>query len=196
MCGRPSTTIGFERLYNPLMRLGRPAFVAALTDGVPPRPLNMVAIEATNRGRLDARAAMLTSAPPVEEIDLDQVGPRQANGALVVDVREPSEFNHGHVPGALNVPQAELANRLAELPRDRELLVVCQAGLRSLRSAQWLTQAGLERVVSLRGGTGAWLAAGRPVAYGDTAAEAPAVRESEWAHAGALTTRYVAAPHI
>ncbi|HEV8637040.1 MAG TPA: rhodanese-like domain-containing protein [Chloroflexota bacterium] len=196
MCGRPSTTIGFERLYNPLMRLGRTAFVTALNDGVPPRPLNMVAIEATNRGRMDARAAMLTSARPVEEVGIEEVAARQADGAVVVDVREPGEHHHGHVPGAVNVPQAELATRLDEIPRDRELLVVCQAGMRSMRSAQWLKQAGVERVVSVRGGTGAWIAAGKPVAHGDTALERPSVRESEWTHAGALNTRYVAAPHI
>src|SRR5919202_6305554 len=50
MCGRPSTTIGFERLYNPLLHLDRDPFVATLTNGVPARPLNMVAIESTNRG--------------------------------------------------------------------------------------------------------------------------------------------------
>src|SRR5579859_3234467 len=49
MCGRPSTTIGFERLYNPLARLDREAFLATITSGVPARPLNMTAIEATNR---------------------------------------------------------------------------------------------------------------------------------------------------
>src|SRR6266542_954399 len=50
MCGRPSTTIGFERLYNPLARMDRKVFVSSLTAHVPPRPLNMTAIEATNRG--------------------------------------------------------------------------------------------------------------------------------------------------
>ncbi|MGH7360756.1 MAG: MBL fold metallo-hydrolase, partial [Candidatus Methylomirabilales bacterium] len=59
MCGRPSTTIGFERLYNPLARLDRGAFVSTLTDGVPARPLNMTAIEATNRGLADMPWAML-----------------------------------------------------------------------------------------------------------------------------------------
>jgi glyoxylase-like metal-dependent hydrolase (beta-lactamase superfamily II)/rhodanese-related sulfurtransferase len=196
MCGRPSTTIGFERLYNPLMRLARPAFVSALTDGVPPRPLNMVAIEATNRGRTDARGAMLTSSPPVDEIGLDELAARRAAGGLVLDVREPGEYQAGHVPGAVNVPQAELASRLEELPRDRELLVICQAGMRSMRSAQWLKQAGLARVVSVSGGTGAWVVAGRPVERAEAAVERPPVRESEWAHAGALTTHYVAAPHI
>jgi hydroxyacylglutathione hydrolase len=61
MCGRPSTTIGFERLYNPLARLDRGPFVATLTEAVPARPLNMIAIEATNRGAADTPWAMLTS---------------------------------------------------------------------------------------------------------------------------------------
>src|SRR5436305_10196289 len=46
MCGRPSTTIGFERLFNPLAHLDRAPFVSALTNDVPARPLNMTAIEA------------------------------------------------------------------------------------------------------------------------------------------------------
>src|SRR5205814_624969 len=58
MCGRPSTTIGFERLFNPLARLERPAFISVLGDEVPARPLNMVAIEATNRGVADMGWAM------------------------------------------------------------------------------------------------------------------------------------------
>src|SRR5205814_3075883 len=58
MCGRPSTTIGFERLYNPLARLDRRDFVTQLEQGIPPRPLNMTAIEATNRGRAKMDWAM------------------------------------------------------------------------------------------------------------------------------------------
>jgi glyoxylase-like metal-dependent hydrolase (beta-lactamase superfamily II) len=64
MCGRPSTTVGFERLYNPLARLDRTQFVARLTQGLPLRPLNMTAIEATNRGLADMPWAMLTASPP------------------------------------------------------------------------------------------------------------------------------------
>src|SRR5579864_7050731 len=67
MCGRPSTTIGFERLFNALAHLDRGAFVEALTSGVPSRPLNMTAIEATNRGAVDMPWAMLTYGAPVPE---------------------------------------------------------------------------------------------------------------------------------
>lgn len=78
----------------------------------------------------------------------------------IVDARSADEYAAGHVPGAVNLPQAELASRLGELPRDRALLLVCQAGARSLRAAQFLAQVGFTRVTNVRGGTGAWAAAG------------------------------------
>jgi rhodanese-related sulfurtransferase len=114
---------------------------------------------------------MLTTNPPAE--------------ALVLDVREPVEFAQGHVPGAVNLPQADLASRLDELPRDRPLLLVCQGGFRSLRAAQFLEQAGFANVASLRGGTAAWVAAGRPLeGSGPKVAAAARVIETEWAHGG------------
>src|SRR5260370_39002629 len=63
MCGRPSTTIGFERRYNPLARLDREAFLATITSGVPARPLHMTAIEATNPGVAGMPWAIPTSVP-------------------------------------------------------------------------------------------------------------------------------------
>ena len=183
MCGRPSTTIGFERLFNPLARLERGPFVAHLSEAVPARPLNITAIEATNRGLADLPWAMLTTNPAVPEIDVEELAQRAAD-AVVLDVREPVEYAHGHVPAAINLPQADLATRLDEVPRDRPLLLVCQGGYRSLRAAQFLAQAGFDRVASVRGGTEAWRAAGKPLAYGDTEVEAPRVVETEWAHAG------------
>ena len=183
MCGRPSTTIGFERLYNPLARLERAPFVAHLTEAVPARPLNLTAIEATNRGLADLPWAMLTSSPAVPEIGPDELAAR-APEAVVVDVREPAEYAAGHVPGALNLPQADLATRLEELPRDRPLLLVCQGGARSLRAARFLHQVGFGRVASVAGGTAAWAAAGRPLARGEAEAGAARVVETEWAHAG------------
>jgi len=186
MCGRPSTTIGFERLFNPLARLDRQAFIQTLLDGVPPRPLNMTAIEATNRGLAGMEWAMPVSAPPVEELDIDRLE-AEASDAFVLDVREPDEFAHGHVPGAVNIPQADLATRLDEIPRRRRVLAICHAGHRSLRAAQFLKQVGYRDVASVRGGTLAWIEAGKPLAYGDTSVERPHVSETRWAHAGAVT---------
>jgi rhodanese-related sulfurtransferase len=85
------------------------------------------------------------------------------------------------------VPQAELATRLAELPRDRPILTVCAGGYRSMRAAQFLKQAGFADVRSVRGGTDAWREAGRELAVGDTSLEKVNVVESEWPHAGAST---------
>jgi glyoxylase-like metal-dependent hydrolase (beta-lactamase superfamily II)/rhodanese-related sulfurtransferase len=183
MCGRPSTTIGFERLYNPLARLDRRAFVSTLTDGVPARPLNMTAIEATNRGRADMAWAMLTTSSRVREIDFDTLE-RRPPEAVVLDVREPGEYAHGHVPGAISLPQADLASRLDEVPRNRPILTLCEHGIRSLRAAQFLMQMGINEVASVKGGTSAWRSAGKPLAFGDTRMEKPRVTESEWSHAG------------
>src|SRR5215467_1658306 len=184
MCGRPSTTIGFERLYNPLARLDRREFITRIGQGVPPRPLNMTAIEATNRGRADMAWAMLTSSPEVREANLDELRSRPSDAA-VVDVREPEEFASGHVPGAVNLPQADLATRLDEVPRDRPVLVICQGGFRSLRAAQFLSQCGISDVASVKGGTEAWRAAGGElISREGSHAQESRVIETEWTHAG------------
>ena len=183
MCGRPSTTIGFEQLYNPLARLDRDAFLATITNGVPARPFNMTAIEATNSGVAEVPWAMLTSAPVVQEIDVDTLELRSAE-TIVLDVREPEEYEHGHVPGAINLPQADLGSRLDELPHACPLVLICRSGARALRAAQLLRQVGFEQVANVRGGTETWRAAGKALALGDRGADEPHVIESTWAHAG------------
>jgi hydroxyacylglutathione hydrolase len=184
MCGRPSTTVGFERLFNPLARLDLGPFVACLTDGVPARPLNMTAVEATNRGTADAWWAMLTSSHAVPEVSVDAVESRPP-ATLLLDVREPEEYAYGHLPGAVNLPQCDLASQLDDLPRDRPLWMVCQTGLRSRRAAQFLKQMGFEQVASVQGGTSAWEAAGKPLAASTTPLAKPRIIESGWTHAGA-----------
>ncbi len=186
MCGRPSTTIGFERRFSPILHMKREAFVSTLTCGIPARPLNMTAIEATNRGTADMPWAMLTSAPAVVEVGIDSLQTPGRNG-LLVDVREPEEYLAGHVPGALNVPQADLASRLEELPRDQRLVVICQAGMRSLRAAQFLRQAGFADIATVTGGMSAWLGAGRATVTGEMPVKLPRVVESLWPHAGAMS---------
>jgi hydroxyacylglutathione hydrolase len=186
MCGRPSTTIGFERLYNSLARLDRGEFVSRLGQGQPPRPLNMTAIEATNRGRADMDWAMLTSNAPVHEVDQTELDSRPPE-AVLLDVREPHEFASGHVPGARSLPQADLATRLSEVPRDRPIFVICQGGFRSLRAAQFLNQMGFRNVASVNGGTEGWLAAKKTLTTGATDLEPQQFIESEWAHGGGMS---------
>ncbi|MDQ2741059.1 MAG: MBL fold metallo-hydrolase [Chloroflexota bacterium] len=183
MCGRPTTTIGFERLYNPLVRLDREPFVDALTGSVAARPLNITAIEATNRGAADLPWAMLSTWQQVDEVGIEALDTKPPE-SLLLDVREPEEYAQGHIPGAVNLPQADLATSLARIPRDRQIYSICWSGARSLRAAQFLKQMGYQSIVSVRGGTSAWLESGRPVeGCGDTETGREIV-ETEWMHAG------------
>ncbi|HEY7022636.1 MAG TPA: rhodanese-like domain-containing protein [Ktedonobacterales bacterium] len=162
MAGNPSTTIGFERLFNPLAQLEREAFIEELTRNVPSRPLNMLAIEPTNRGLEDFSWAMLTTTPEITNVDVETLAARK-DEAFVLDVREPDEYQRGHVSGANNIPQAELASRLDELPREQPILVICRTGSRSRHATEFLTQIGYTDVANVLGGTSAWRRAGKPL---------------------------------
>jgi rhodanese-related sulfurtransferase len=144
----------------------------------------MTAIEATNRGLANVDWAMLSGKPPVPEVDVDTLEGR-APESFLLDVREPQEYAEGHVPGAINLPQSDLASRLKELPRDRPIFVICRSGVRSMRAAQFLKQVGFADVINVQGGTLAWTAAGKAVERGDVGGSQPRVIETEWAHAGA-----------
>ena len=64
------------------------------------------------------------------------------DGGFILDVRQPAELKVEHVPGAVNIPLAELRDRLGELPRDREILVVCRSGQRAYYATRILLQNG------------------------------------------------------
>jgi rhodanese-related sulfurtransferase len=164
MCGRPSTTIGFERRFNPVLQLSAADFLRS-TSEVPARPLNMTAIVATNRGEGDYAWAMphdLTH-DAVPDVTVGEAPAWiQQHQPTVLDVREPHEYASGHVPGARSLPQADLALELEGLPREADVLVVCEGGTRSVRAARFLKQVGFSRVTNLAGGTSAWRRAGLP----------------------------------
>ena len=110
-----------------------------------------------------------------------QVSPAEAASMLgsgvatVLDVRGRSEWEVGHVPGAPNVPVGYLADRLGELPRDRSLIVYCQAGARSAIAASVLQARGFTNIVNLVGGYAAWAAAGQPTTRDTEEANEPLV---------------------
>jgi rhodanese-related sulfurtransferase len=77
-------------------------------------------------------------------------------GAQLLDVRNPDEFASGHLPEALNIPVADLGQRLAEVgSKERPVVVYCRSGGRSARAAQELVGAGWTTVLDL-GGIGNW----------------------------------------
>lgn len=104
---------------------------------------------------------MSTNTP---EIDVDRLD-RDRDGATVIDVREPSEYVAGHVPGALLLPMGQLASRLGELDRARPVYLVCASGNRSAAMTDLLVAAGFD-AYSVAGGTADWVRSGRPVETG------------------------------
>ena len=74
----------------------------------------------------------------------------------VIDVREPWEYDRCRIEGAMLVPMREIPGRLAELPQDRDLVLVCHHGSRSAQVAAWLAQNGFSRLHNLAGGIDVW----------------------------------------
>jgi len=117
-------------------------------------------------------AAWRRSGRPVEvgrSYGVDDLARDLASGdaaPFVIDVRQASEFEAGHVPGAIHIGAGELADRLDGLPRDRPIATVCASGYRSSVAASLLRARGFDRVVAVRGGLPDWEARGYPVAYG------------------------------
>ncbi len=79
-----------------------------------------------------------------------------AGGPFLLDVREPWEFEICAIPGAVNLPMGTLPGRLGELPEDRDIVVVCHHGARSMQVTAFLRGRGFERVSNLGGGVDAW----------------------------------------
>ncbi|HTI78372.1 MAG TPA: rhodanese-like domain-containing protein [Mycobacterium sp.] len=85
---------------------------------------------------------------------------------ILLDVREDDEWLRGHAPGAQHIPMGQVPSRLEEIDADAQLFVVCQAGGRSQRVAQYLARNGYTPV-NVTGGMLAWAGAGRPVVTDD-----------------------------
>jgi len=82
--------------------------------------------------------------------------------ALVLDVRNASEFREGRIPGAINVAYLQLAKRLDEVPAGKPIFVNCRSGFRSARAVSFLNEHGFE-ATNIAGGFLAWEAAGKPI---------------------------------
>ena len=75
---------------------------------------------------------------------------------LILDVREPWEHEICHIAGAQLLPMQEIPARWTELPKDRDVVVLCHHGMRSFQVAEFLRSEGLTRVCNLSGGIAAW----------------------------------------
>jgi len=98
--------------------------------------------------------------PP--EISVDEAYKLYQNGAFVLDVRTPGEWDEYHAPNTTLIPLDELEARVNEVPRDKQVVLVCRSGNRSQVAYGILEQAGFDNMTSMSGGLKAWRSAGYP----------------------------------
>ncbi|MCX8063217.1 MAG: rhodanese-like domain-containing protein, partial [Anaerolineales bacterium] len=102
----------------------------------------------------------------VPEINVQQAYEKYQQGAFILDVRQPEEWNEGHIPNTTLIPLDQLAQRVNEVPRDREIVVVCRSGNRSREGTRILLENGFKQVSSMAGGVTDWAAKGFPLVKG------------------------------
>lgn len=107
---------------------------------------------------------------PYRRISVEEALEMQSNGALVIDVRRPDEWITGHVAGAIHIPVDDvLSEAEGQLPKDRDLLFICAAGVRSGLAAEMASALGFEsgHLFNIEQGTPAWIAAQLPTDHGE-----------------------------
>jgi rhodanese-related sulfurtransferase len=109
------------------------------------------------------RAADLAEAG-VREVAIEEL-PGLAEVATVIDVREPLEWSTGYVPGALLVPLGRLRDAMLSIPRDRRVVTICEAGVRSCTAASLLGAAGFADVAHVPAGSAGYRRSGLPLAF-------------------------------
>jgi rhodanese-related sulfurtransferase len=100
---------------------------------------------------------------PLEITIAEYLAARPEEPARVIDVREPEEWDAGHLAEATLIPLGELEAHRHEIDPATPVVIVCRSGRRSLLAAEYLRQVGFDRARSLAGGMIAWAAAGQPV---------------------------------
>jgi hydroxyacylglutathione hydrolase len=169
LCGGPgmdmkvSSTIGYERRHNPMLRReDEDEFVEELLEGLGPQPPNFRAIVDLNRGPL------LTAGVEVMPLAPRQVELKRSEGALIVDVRTDLQFDEAHIPGsvAITALHAGFGTKLAWVAdRDQEIVLVGRDDDEGRRAARLATAVGIRKLGGfLGGGMTAWRAEDREAA--------------------------------
>ena len=114
--------------------------------------------------------APVAEAPQVDlaslpvELTVQQVASIRENpNVALIDVREPSEYAAGHIPGVKLIPLGSLPSRMNEIPKDKFVVMTCRSGNRSGQATQFLRDQGFDNVHNMTGGINAWQQAGLPV---------------------------------
>lgn len=80
----------------------------------------------------------------------------QQKELVLLDVRQPEEYAAGHIPGSLLIPLPELESRLSELDKDKQYLVICRSGRRSITACNIMNYYGFDKLYNMMGGMLAW----------------------------------------
>ncbi len=110
--------------------------------------------------------SMQSAIPTIDVAEAERRLREDPDKPILLDVREPSEFDEVRAPGAVLVPTSLFMTRVDTLPADRPLMVLCHMGGRSAAVAGFLIRAGRTDVVNVAGGMEAWERAGLPVRRG------------------------------
>jgi len=95
-----------------------------------------------------------------KEISVQDAAALRTSGAFILDVRQPEEWQEYHIPESTLIPLGDLPNRLSEVPKDQEIVVVCRSGNRSQQGRDILLNAGFDQVTSMAGGLKEWQSSG------------------------------------
>lgn len=103
----------------------------------------------------------------IQQIDIAGTGEHLARNGAVIDVREPAEFQAGHLPGAVNIPRGVIEFTIGNNPglanKDEPIVLYCKTGGRAALSAVNLQRMGYSKVRSLTGGFDGWVSGGQTV---------------------------------
>lgn len=93
------------------------------------------------------------------QLGIKQVSPKELDlkkGMVLLDVRTNKEYEGGHIPGAVHVPLSQIGDRIKKLKKDKELVVYCQSGNKSIWAIKRLMGMGYKNLYNLKGGYHAW----------------------------------------
>lgn len=163
VCGRglspkPSSTVGFERRFNPSLQFSSKAeFVEFVRQSLPVQPPRFQKVRQFNLGFLKEPPIDRTFDEQSLQINVEELKRSLDEGQtpFILDVREPEEFRICNLGGHL-IPLNELPRRMRELNPTKEIIVHCHTGARSRTAASLLYEAGFQNVKNLVGGIDAW----------------------------------------
>ena len=94
----------------------------------------------------------------IEEISPQEVQKKieQEDGTVIIDVRENEEVAQGMAPTAKHIPLGEIPNRVDDLPKDQEYVLICRSGRRSMNAAEFMNEKGFSNVKNMQGGMLDW----------------------------------------